>query len=89
MDSFDFDRLGKVALDQTLAYLNTYPEPQDHDFVLRADVQRRRPGGRLVGIAPGVGGWISARIQVSKKKVGRAPMSGGFRLLAGELHVTL
>jgi hypothetical protein len=32
MDSFDFDRLGKVALDQTLAYLNAYPEPQDHDL---------------------------------------------------------
>lgn len=32
MDSFDFDRLGKVALDQTLAYLNAYPEPQGHDL---------------------------------------------------------
>ena len=32
MDSFDFDSLDKVALEQTLSYLNAYPEPQDHDL---------------------------------------------------------
>jgi hypothetical protein len=32
MDSFNFDSLDQVALEQTLAYLNAYPEPQDHDL---------------------------------------------------------
>lgn len=32
MDSFDFDSLDKAALEQTLSYLNMFPEPQDHDL---------------------------------------------------------
>jgi hypothetical protein len=32
MDSFDFDSLDPVALEQTLSYLEAYPEPQDHDL---------------------------------------------------------
>jgi hypothetical protein len=32
MNSFAFDRLDEVALEQTLAYFEAYPEPQDHDL---------------------------------------------------------
>jgi hypothetical protein len=31
MDSFDFDSLDPITLEQTLAYLEANPEPQDSD----------------------------------------------------------
>ncbi len=32
MDSFNFDRLDQVALDQTIAYLRANPEPSPEDI---------------------------------------------------------
>ena len=34
MQSFDFDRLDPIALEQTLAYLKAHPEPEDFQAMM-------------------------------------------------------
>ena len=34
MESFDFDRLDPIALEQTLAYLRAHPEPEDFQAMM-------------------------------------------------------
>jgi hypothetical protein len=34
MNTFDFDRLDPIALEQTLAYLRAYPEPEDFQAMM-------------------------------------------------------
>ena len=39
MQSFDFDRLDPIALEETLAYLKQHPEPPAEDVALFASYQ--------------------------------------------------
>jgi hypothetical protein len=39
MQSFDFDRLDPIALEDTLAYLRQHPEPPAEDIALFASYQ--------------------------------------------------
>lgn len=34
METFDFDRLDPIALEQTLAYLKAHPEPEDFQALM-------------------------------------------------------
>lgn len=34
MDTFDFDRLDPIALEQTLAYFRAHPEPEDFQAMM-------------------------------------------------------
>jgi hypothetical protein len=41
MDTFDFDRLDPIALEQTLAYLKAHPEPQGFEAMMDDAVAER------------------------------------------------
>lgn len=51
MQSFDFDRLDPIALEDTLAYLRQHPEPPAEDIALFAD------GGYQGLVDDAVGDW--------------------------------
>jgi hypothetical protein len=41
METFDFDRLDPIALEQTLAYLKAHPEPEDFQALMDDAVAER------------------------------------------------
>lgn len=58
MEALDFDRLDPIALEQTLAYLRTHPEPEGFEAMLDdAVAERDWSGGEGMQDIGMEGGW--------------------------------
>jgi hypothetical protein len=62
METFDFDRLDPIALEQTLAYLKAHPEPEDFQALMDDAVAERDwlggDGMQDFGLEGGMGGQL-------------------------------